>query len=293
MFPRRLRLHYRIVIPFVLIAIVIPAVAAFVALSLVIRSLEARVETQVRNTALVVSPSDFALNASILARVKDITGSNVVTYTTSGAILASTLGQSQDGGLASTVTASDATREVMSAAVGTTVLRHTVCSGGPCYVAYRRVVARNDTIVAVIVDTSELNAATGAIARTILFSTGLSLVVMALVGQVVARRVTGPLDQLVAFTHDVSPGGSRQRAIERDDEIGRLAAAFNQMLDRLDRAQDALVRSEKLALAGLLAARVAHDIRNPLSSNQNADAVAAAVPDEWRAGKAPSPGPVT
>ena len=38
------------------------------------------------------------------------------------------------------------------------------------------------------------------------------------------------------------------------------------MLDRVQRSREALVRSEKLALAGLLAARVAHDIRNPLSS---------------------------
>ena len=38
------------------------------------------------------------------------------------------------------------------------------------------------------------------------------------------------------------------------------------MLDRLEQSRAALVRSEKLALAGLFAARVAHDIRNPLSS---------------------------
>jgi signal transduction histidine kinase len=38
------------------------------------------------------------------------------------------------------------------------------------------------------------------------------------------------------------------------------------MLERLERSQEALVRSEKLGLAGLFAARVAHDIRNPLSS---------------------------
>ena len=51
-----------------------------------------------------------------------------------------------------------------------------------------------------------------------------------------------------------------------DDEVGTLAAAFNDMLGRLEHAQEALVRSEKLGLAGLLAARVAHDVRNPLSS---------------------------
>jgi signal transduction histidine kinase len=51
-----------------------------------------------------------------------------------------------------------------------------------------------------------------------------------------------------------------------NDEIGTLASAFNDMLDRLEKAQGALVQSEKLALAGLMSARVAHDIRNPLSS---------------------------
>jgi signal transduction histidine kinase len=51
-----------------------------------------------------------------------------------------------------------------------------------------------------------------------------------------------------------------------DDEVGTLAGAFNAMLDRLQDAQGAVVRAEKLALTGVLAAGVAHDIRNPLSS---------------------------
>jgi signal transduction histidine kinase len=48
--------------------------------------------------------------------------------------------------------------------------------------------------------------------------------------------------------------------------MGVLAEAFNGVLDRHERSQQALVRSEKLALAGLFAARVAHDIRNPLAA---------------------------
>ena len=48
--------------------------------------------------------------------------------------------------------------------------------------------------------------------------------------------------------------------------MARLAQAFNDMLDRLEKSQEAVIRSEKLALAGFIAARVAHDIRNPLSS---------------------------
>ena len=55
----------------------------------------------------------------------------------------------------------------------------------------------------------------------------------------------------------------RRKATTRSAGSGR---AFNQMLDRLDDSKVAMVRNEKLALAGLFAARVAHDIRNPLAS---------------------------
>jgi signal transduction histidine kinase len=70
----------------------------------------------------------------------------------------------------------------------------------------------------------------------------------------------------VRFTKGVDTGDTARRAPAGDDEIGALGQAFNDMLDRLDQSQDALVRSEKLALAGMFAARVAHDIRNPLAA---------------------------
>jgi len=263
---RRLRLHYRIVIPFVLIAIVIPAAGALIALSLITGSLESRVTAQARETVALVSRSDYAINASIVASVRQIANADVVTFTAGGAIIATTLDPTRQAGLAQAVMAADATREVMAAAGGTTVVRISTCAGEPCVVAYRRVAARPDAIVALIINTSELDAVMGTITRTILLSAVLSVLVMAFVSQIVTRRVTGPLERLVEFTRGASPGLTQQRAAAGDDEVGRLATAFNDMLDRLDRTQGALVRSEKLALTGLLAARVAHDIRNPLSS---------------------------
>jgi two-component system sensor histidine kinase HydH len=136
----------------------------------------------------------------------------------------------------------------------------------PCSVSYRRVVDRSDAIVAVVVETSDVSAATRTIARTLLPGVAVSLIAMVLVSQVVARRVTAPIDRLVLFTREVASEASPQRAESGDDEVGRLGLAFNEMLDRLDQSKRALVRSEKLALAGMLAARLAHDIRNPLSS---------------------------
>ena len=258
--PRALRLHHRIVLPMVLVTLLATSVAAFVSLSLIRRALEGRVVSQLAGAALAVSRSDFATNQMILGRVKEITGADVFTYTLAGESLAST---APNPSLLAIVTAD---RSIASLPAGETVVRRTTCGTVPCYVAYTRVPATPDTIVALVEETSELNAATSAIQRTILLSAALGAIVLVLVSQVVARRVTRPLDRLVSFTRDVASGSRGQRALVGHDEIGTLAGAFNDMLDRLETAQDAAVRSEKLALAGMLAARVAHDIRNPLSS---------------------------
>jgi len=162
------------------------------------------------------------------------------------------------------VTASEATRRALSAGDAPPLVLENVCVA-PCYVAYRRLRLRADTVVAVVAVTTDLTAATHAVTRTIAIAAILSLLVMMVVSQLVVRQVSAPLDALLRFTHEVSVDVHR-RAPAGDDEIGHLGRAFNEMLDRLERSQDALVRSEKLGLAGLIAARIAHDIRNPLSS---------------------------
>ena len=119
--------------------------------------------------------------------------------------------------------------------------------------------------VAVIARGTELAAATGGLTQTILAGAVVGLVLL-LVGQLVARWVTAPIERLVRFTQAAGEGDLAERAAEGRDEVGRLGSAFNGMLNRLAASREALVRNEKLALAGLFAARVAHDIRNPLSS---------------------------
>ena len=261
----RLRLHHRIVIPFALVALGTTSAVALVAVSVTSQALKARVETQILNTATLVAQSNFALNPIILRSVKAITGADVVTFDAAAHVIASTLEPKAGDRLLQAVTAPEAARAGAPAAGAAPIVLQMDC-GTPCYVTYRRVGTQPDTMVAVIADTSELGAATRRLALTIVIGAALSLAAMVLVSQFVARRVTAPIDDLVAFTREVSPDGSPSRAHAGTDEIGRLGGAFNEMLDRLDRSRHALVRSEKLGLAGLMAARVAHDIRNPLSS---------------------------
>ena len=93
-----------------------------------------------------------------------------------------------------------------------------------------------------------------------------------------ARRLLAPLPRLEARVLEVASGDLRPTAssivpAHRTDEIGRLAIELERMVEalaardqQLRDAADKLVRSERLAVMGRMAAHVTHEVRNPLNS---------------------------
>ena len=71
------------------------------------------------------------------------------------------------------------------------------------------------------------------------------------------------------------------------DEIGDLAREFDAMADAIQEREQRLIRSERLATVGRMAAQIAHEVRNPLSSiGLNAELLG----DEHRRSAATRPG---
>ncbi len=87
------------------------------------------------------------------------------------------------------------------------------------------------------------------------------------------RTVFSPLERLRSALLEVARGQWREIAVSGPDEVGQLAASFNQMVrelrlarDRLVEVQRELLNKEKLALIGRFSAGLAHEINNPLGT---------------------------
>jgi len=89
-----------------------------------------------------------------------------------------------------------------------------------------------------------------------------------------ARRITRPLHRLVDGTVRIAHGDFSQAIVNTSrDEVGDLARSFTEMTaqllqarQRMEEANRCLVQHEKLASIGRMAATIAHEIRNPLTS---------------------------
>lgn len=81
----------------------------------------------------------------------------------------------------------------------------------------------------------------------------------------VSRRITQPLEGLADGARDVASGRWETHIdVKGSDEIGQLAAAFNDMTGTLASQREKLVQTERVAAWRELARRLAHELRNPL-----------------------------
>jgi two-component system NtrC family sensor kinase len=130
--------------------------------------------------------------------------------------------------------------------------------------------------------------------RTLYVFLGIALVGVVIVIVIAVREakyLSGPLRQMAEASHRIAEGDYSQRiAIHSKDEIGYLAESLNAMTQELEKVhrelqewgktlekkveertreiekiQNQLLQSEKLASIGKLAAGVAHEINNPLT----------------------------
>jgi len=105
----------------------------------------------------------------------------------------------------------------------------------------------------------------------ILFSNMIVGVVLGLLALYLIRRwVILPVNDLQNATNALARGDRKAFApIHTPDELGQLAAAFNQMTGQIGRMEQRLVQRERIIAMSELVSYIAHNIRNPLAGVQS------------------------
>jgi two-component system nitrogen regulation sensor histidine kinase NtrY len=85
-----------------------------------------------------------------------------------------------------------------------------------------------------------------------------------------AERLTKPIVNLISASKSISSGqlDSKVPNIESDEEIKTLNKNFNNMIERLKKQQDKLLDAERYSAWEIVARKLAHEIKNPLTPIQ-------------------------
>jgi len=251
-------LYGRIFLPFLLSLMLGGAVAWSLAISLTTEALHKRLEDQLERAAAQLATGRLPLSGDLTGRLGDLLGAEIVLVSTSGPTV--------------DATASELSRAVERIAQespegGRRRLRAGDVPYSVAIQPMRPGIDRRFKAVAAAMPLTEVQRASHRLALLLGFAAIAGTVVFAWVAHHTARGITRPLSDLAGFARRLATGDLGARAeIHGARELRQLAAALDDMADRLGRYQAEIAERNRLSALGEMAARIAHEIRNPLTA---------------------------
>jgi len=255
----RLSLYLRLILTLLGPLLIAMAAAWAIGVGIVTNALEQRLEGQLRNAATVLATGGIPYTPEVLRRLASVQQSDFVLIDHAGRVAVTTsnkVGDAIAASLAERLPLLGAeTRRIDVPVQSIAVYQPIDASEEPRYSALVAVAPLGDAAAAA-------RSAARWLGLAMLAATAiLGAILLALV-----RNITRPLAQLSAFADRIA-AGEREHRIElpRADEIGALGESLNTMMQRLAGYESRLASRSRMSALGEMSARLAHEIRNPLT----------------------------
>jgi signal transduction histidine kinase len=240
--------------------VVVFGLSAFAAAQVVALTVENQVRARIATLVEFISGAGFPLSEGALKSMGELLDVGLATVTRDFRVRQSNLHPDLAGDLPRALRASVTSGDTMT-------IFYSEMGGNDFYIAFAPVGRSPDRGLVLLYDAAKVRTAQWRSVWPILIAALAAVLLANLAGWYIARSITRPLRALADSSAQVAAGDlTTQISIRTGDELQQLAQDFNRMVESLRSTQEELLRREKLTALGTLAAGVAHEIRNPLTS---------------------------
>ncbi|RLJ16447.1 hypothetical protein DJ030_17000 [bacterium endosymbiont of Escarpia laminata] len=259
-------IYKRLFIPYVVTLLFSAGMAWWMGSQLFSETLEKRLHEQLIHAVETLSRRDFPHTIGIVEQLSHLIRADLSLIGKDGLIDFTTF-KGEKGDLQTIVTGLLADHPNLL----NSEYRHRVDLKGADYLLVMRPIEtrgnRNISYVAALSNLSDIRATSHRMAWWLGLGVISGLLLVAWVGHRTSRSITLPIGELAEMAEKIA-AGERQTSvtIHRQDEIGHLAAALNTMAGRLQEYEKTVAEQSRMATLGEMTARIAHEIRNPLTA---------------------------